>query len=436
MNSSFHLSDRVGPLGPRVQGLVREHARIWRETPSDSLRPKRLYSRSDRKELEREMTALVERIIAEKKAAGQTGGLDPAAFEKIAASLRPFLRRILDRIDLPVETVYDSTFVDSTRLFLKIVREFDPDLRIDPVYQALRNVWIMNTLQFYLGLEVRIDEAVFGYSLIYPYLDNFLDDSAVSRSGKLALIRKLGVWLEGGGETPGSPLEEKLRLLIAGIERRFPRSDFPGVFQSLLAIYNAQIRSLLQQDRADPPAFADLLDISLEKGGTSVLADGYLVAGDLTPDQQRFCFGFGTILQLADDLQDIGEDSLTGSMTLFSSEAGGHPLDPLVHGLCRYASAVTAAELDPGRPREHALRELIARGCVLMIMEAAGKQRNLFTRRSVRDFQKAFPVRFSYLRKLRKRLQGRFLTGQESIRDLDPFSVALMTVSSRAFVLD
>jgi len=436
MNIPLQYSDRVGPLGPRVKELVREHARVWRETPADWPYPKRLYSRADRKSVEREMSSLVERIMAERKAADSAGGLEPAVFEKISDSLRPGLKRILGRVDLPVDTVYDSRFVDSTRQFLKAAREFDPDLRIDPVYQALRNVWIMNTLQYYLGIEIGVTESIFGYSLIYPYLDNFLDDADVPRRVKLDLIRKLGVWLEGGEEKPETLVEEKLRVLIGGIERQFPRPRFPGVFQSLLAIYNAQISSLSQQDRDNPPGPPDLLDISLEKGGTSVLADGYLAAGDLTPEQQRFCFGFGTILQLADDLQDIGEDSLTGNTTLFTCETGGRPLDDRIHALCRYTSAVTAAELDPARPREQALRELIPRGCILMIMEAAGKHRGHFSRRIIRDFQKAFPVRFSYIRKLRKSLQGPFLTGREKIRDLDPFFVAMMTISSRAFVLD
>jgi hypothetical protein len=430
------LSSRLGPLGPRIEGLVREHARIWAETPSDPLVPDRLYSHRDKKEMEGELSTLVEKVIEGRKAVDAAGSLDPASFEEFAAGLKPILRRILDRIDLPVDAVYDSQFVDSSRLFLKAVREFDPDLRIGPVYQALRNVWIMNTLQYYCGVEVRFTEAIFGYSMIYPYLDNFLDDPAVSPSGKIVLIRRLGGWLEGGGEKPATVLEEKLRVLIAGIERQFPRRDYPGVYQSLLAIYNAQIRSLLQQKAAALAGAGGILDISMEKGGTSVLADAYLAAGDLTPVQQDFSFGFGTILQLADDLQDIGEDAQGGSRTVFSRVGGRQALDPLAFALCRYASSVIAGSLNPARPREQALRELIPRACILMVVESAGKYRTHFSRRCVRDFQGAFPVRFTYVRKLRKTLQSRFLTGSEKISDLDPLSVALMTISSRAFSLE
>src|SRR4030067_480163 len=49
----------------------------------------------------------------------------------------------------------------------------------------------------------------------------------------------------------------------------------------------------------------------------SVLANGYLVAGRLDPADEDFCFGFGTFLQLADDLQDVAEDADCGHRTLF-----------------------------------------------------------------------------------------------------------------------
>jgi len=205
----------------------------------------------------------------------------------------------------------------------------------------------------------------------------------------------------------------------------------------MLAILNAQIKSLLQQREANPPDPAGILAISLEKGGTSVLADGYLVAGNLEPEEQDFCFGFGTFLQLADDLQDVQEDLGHGHRTVFSCAAGKSPLDPLVYRLCRYVSAVVERTLGKSRAQEQAaLKEVIPQSCVLMYMESVGKHPFFFSKSCVRGFQKAFPVRFSYLRKLRRALPDTLLTGREKIRELDPLSAALMAVSSRAFTLD
>jgi len=272
--------------------------------------------------------------------------------------------------------------------------------------------------------------------MVYPYLDNMLDDAATAETDKLAVVAKLKSWLEGSAPAPATPREEKFRSLVGLIERRFPRAGFPGVYQSLLAIYNAQVRSLLQQRMTHPPSRADVLTISLEKGGTSVLADGYLVAGRLDPADEGFCFGFGTFLQLADDLQDIAEDEACGHRTLFSAADGGRPLDDLAAGLERYLEAVLERTRPGATPARAALSEAISGGCSLMFMESVGRHPDYFSRSFVRRSRAAFPVRFSYLAKLRRRLKDALPPGGHKLSDLDPGLVALMAVSSRAFALD
>ncbi|MCK7479553.1 MAG: class 1 isoprenoid biosynthesis enzyme [Candidatus Moduliflexus flocculans] len=317
------LSTRVGPLGGRVEELVRRHTELWREAPAEPRPPKKRYTRADKRAVEGELSALVGRLsAADVRTAFLDGSLDAAGLEAVAAGLKPGFKRLLGLIELPLDAVYDARFIDSTRRFLRTARDFDPGLGLDSAYQALRNVWIMNSLQFDLGLPVAHGDAVFAYSMVYPYLDNVLDDAGTSESGKLALLAKLREWLEGTGPEAASPGEARLLSLVRLIEGCLPRPRFPGVYGSLLAIYNAQVKSLLQQKPGALTSPDDVLAISLEKGGTSVLADGYLVAGDLSAADEEFCFGFGTFLQLADDLQDIAEDSRCGLRTLFTDAAG------------------------------------------------------------------------------------------------------------------
>ncbi len=431
------LSRKLGPLGPRVETWVREYSRLWWETASDPPVPEIIYPNSEKKDLEREFTDLIDRWAAEQEnLPGDRRSWDADRLDRLAAGLRPFLKRVLGRTAIPLERVYDERFVESTRRFIATARDFDPDIGIDSVYQALRNVWIMNTLQYYLEIDVKHTDAIFGYSMVYPYLDNLLDDSATGRHDKLRLLLKLKAWLEGERNPPGNPQEEKLQALIHKIEGQFPRPRYPGVYQSMLTIYNAQVKSLLQQRETRPPYTVDILGISMEKGGTSVLADGYLVGGMLRPGQEDFCFGFGTFLQLADDLQDIAEDVRRGHMTLFSQTAGRCPMDPLVHKLLRFMSEVVENTLDVGNDRQFALQNVIRRACTLMYMESVGKHSDFFSRACARRFQKAFPVHFGYLKKMRRTLRDRFLTGRRKLSDLDPVSAALLTISSRALSLD
>ncbi len=431
------LSAAVGPLEGRVDELVRLHEDLWQRASEEAPPIGRRFGRRDKKACESELSALVSRLSSEEaRTAFLDGSIDAARLEAMAADLRPAFRRLLDLIGLPLEAVYDARFVESTRLFLRDAREFDPRLRLESAYQALRNVWIMNSLQFDLGLAVEPTEAVFAYSMVYPYLDNILDDERAGEAVKLGLLAKLKGWLEGSDLAPASPAEEKLRALVGLMERRFPRAAHPGVFRSLLAIYNAQVKSLLLHGPEVAAAPGTVLSISLEKGGTSVLADGYLVAGELAPADEEFCFGFGTFLQLADDLQDLAEDERRGHRTIFAAGTGRVPLDATVARLENYLGAVLERSRRGASPRRQALCDAIASGMTLMVRESVGRYPRHFRGAFVRRARKAFPARFSYLEKLRRRIRDAMPSECERLADLDAGLVALMAVSSRAFGLD
>ncbi|MEN6560487.1 MAG: hypothetical protein ABFD52_06920 [Acidobacteriota bacterium] len=431
------LSTRTGALGDRVAELVRDHVRLWHAAPVEALPPGRRCARADKLAAEGELSRIVAGLSSESmRKAFLEGRLEAAHLEAIGAALRPSFRRLLRLTGLPLDKVYDARFLNSTRRFIQAARDFDPALGLASAYQALRNVWIMNSLQFDLGLPVEHTDAVFAYSMVYPYLDNALDDAGTSEAGKLAAAARLRGWLEGAAAPAQTPVEEKLLSLVRLLERQFPRDRFPDVHRSLLAIYNAQVRSLLQQRPGAASSAEEILAISLEKGGASVLADGYLVAGALRPADQEFCFGFGTFLQLADDLQDTAKDSACGHRTLFSRGIEAGPLDATALRLEAYLAAVLERSRLGAAPSRSALCDAIGSGLTLMFRESAGKQPGYFRRAFVRRARRSFPVRFSYLRKLRRRLGATLPEGCGRLADLDPGLVALMALSSRAFSLD
>ncbi len=153
----------------------------------------------------------------------------------------------------------------------------------------------------------------------------------------------------------------------------------------------------------------------------------------IDPGQERFCFGFGAFLQLADDLQDVEDDARRGHMTVFSQAAvRGEALDLLLFKYLWFIAAILARNPGRGRPGGAALRAVMLRACTLMALESAGKYRGRFGRKALRLCQASFPARFSYLRKLRRKLEGRFLDGRPTIADADPVLTAFLSLSSRA----
>ena len=155
------------------------------------------------------------------------------------------------------------------------------------------------------------------------------------------------------------------------------------------------------------PYEVDVLGISLEKGGASVLADGYLVAGDLSAAQARFLFGWGAFVQLVDDLQDVTEDSRAGRLTLFSQTAQGWPLDAVTTRTLQFGAGVLAQLGCFTAPWAQPLKELMQRGALGLVTTAAGQAGRLYSRGYLEALEARSPFRFSFLAQQRKKMAGK-----------------------------
>jgi hypothetical protein len=295
---------------------------------------------------------------------------------------------------------------------MRQVKKFDPELKPENIYQAMRNIWIMNSLQSLLNQKMDCSAPMFAYSMLYPYSDNVNDDSGSSFEDKLGMNNNFKQWLEGEECPYQNETEQKIYSLVKMIEQEFDRDRFPGVFQSLLGIFNAQIKSLIQQKQHQSDCSADILDISFEKGGTSVLADGYLIQGVMNDEQEDFCFGYGAFLQFADDLQDVDDDLGNGHRTMFSQQAEHGALDVMANRLFNFMKKVIDQHLsDPAHQR---LRELILKNCFFMVQEAISKTTPFYSPGYIRAIEQHFPFTIPYFQQVKKRLKQMLLNVKET----------------------
>jgi hypothetical protein len=408
-----------------------EYLQMWWNTSAGFPQLAKTYSEAEQKSIESELFRFIDRTSVKLDDYPDSEAEKKAWMENFITEIKEFGKQFLNMSDLYLDSVFQDDTVRSTRVFVDKAKAFDPTLQIEDVYQALRNAWIMNSLQMYLHLDVKYHDSLFAYSMIYPYMDNYLDDVSLPLDKKLMLIGKLRDGLEGLGFTPANRNEEKILKLIKMIESEYDREKFPGVYQSLLAIFNAQLRSLTQQKGHTLPFEGDILDLSFEKGGTSVLADGYLVGGKLDEDQANFCFGFGAFLQLADDIQDLIMDQENDHATMFSLPAGKYSLDNLANKLLNFTVKVVDTKLDEKDSCAKSLKELILRNCTLLILEAIGKNRGCYSREYIKNMERHFPIRFSRLKKLRKKLRKKILGKRRHVIDLELAAAFLLTATSR-----
>jgi hypothetical protein len=290
--------------------------------------------------------------------------------------------------------------------FAQWARRFDPDLSVADTIQACRNAWTVCGIQPLLGDRMQMTPAIIGYSLLYPYSDNYLDSQKISRDRKLAFSRRFRDRLCGLHLAPHDPHETAVWAMVRLIEEQFPRHRFPRVYESLLAIHQAQENSMAQLKASQTASESELLRLSCAKGGTSVLADACLVHGYLNDAEARFAFDWGVLLQLGDDLQDVEDDLEHGAATLFSrSAAAGLPLDNLVRQLLAFSEGV-ADQIDKLPHGEPALKRLLRMSWRSLIQMAVARAPRYFTPAFLADLEPVSQFRFGFLRARHERLSG------------------------------
>ena len=300
-------------------------------------------------------------------------------------------------------------FQKITTAFLRDVRAFDASLSLADVMQALRNVWIIAILQCLFQKPIGYHPAMFAYSMLYPYSDNYLDDPSIPLAQKQRFNAWFSARLQGIQEPHHHPLEAKISDLVAMIETQFPRTEYAQVYDALYAIHHGQMRSLHQQDgtkRCDDEA---LLAISYEKGGTSVVADGFLMDGTLSEEQQDFCMRYGFMLQLGDDLQDGTTDALAKHQTLVANHMD-QCQDELVKRLLHF----TRDLLQPSSLcTDERLLHFVLHDCLYLIFLALMKEDGVRISSSLRkQIQSCLPVSPAFLASFREQCSFSFEEAQ------------------------
>jgi hypothetical protein len=214
--------------------------------------------------------------------------------------------------------------------------------------------------------------------------------------------------LHGENIIPENHIESQLFKLVEMFEMEFSRQEFPEVYESLYAIQKGQTNSLNLINSNQLPEDS-IKNICFEKGGASVLADGYLVAGKLSAEQERALFGYGVYLQLLDDIQDVKEDKLACARTMFS-DLENNKMDEFVNQTINFGRIA----LDEMRCFKNVNTEiflnLMKRSVETMAVESVGLNHQYFSEDYTRQLEKFSPIRFEFLRKRRNQSRSQRLS--------------------------
>jgi hypothetical protein len=394
-----------------VRELNTDYVNLWWNLQTQAPVLDATYTLRDKFPREKAIETFLNEIVQDLSETEKTRPELRAARQRIMQRARQVGVSALDFSEQELAVIERNHFAETAIDFVEKSRQFDPEISAEDIFQGGRNAWSMNLLQFVMGFPVEVTPAILAYSLMYPYSDNYLDDPTLSTKTKLDFSQRFGRRLVDSSVEPVNAIEEKIFDLVAMVEGQFDHQHYPQVWESLVAIHIAQTRSLaLLRRPISPYEGANVLDISFEKGGTAVLADGYLVAGELTPVQQDFLYGYGVFTQLMDDQEDIHQDWEGGQTTIFSQTARAWPLDAVTNRMFALGHAVQDKMDCFDAPGIEDFRSLLRRAIDLLLVDAAGRHYRFYTRPYLKQIEAYLPYRFSFMRRLRKRLARRQLS--------------------------
>jgi hypothetical protein len=398
---------KIKTKAPAIERLKRTCLSMWDSTPDSFPVLHRSYTDSDRAANYARMKRYIDDIIRLIKGFDGRIGEDPvrwgSCFKKLLYECGVSLA-VFD--DQDMKLLLNGGFCEVTSDFIEQARTFDLSFKLDDMFQSLRNVWIMNCIQVLMGMSIRITPSIFAYSMLYPYTDNFLDTDGVSETQKQGTNDKLEKRLAGETVRSETPLENRLFRLVEMIERQYDRKRYSMVYESLLGIHAAQVRSM-RQDSVSPLSWDEIMDISADKGGCSVLADGCLVKGSLSDGEAVFIFCFGLLLQLADDLQDAAEDRRNGHNTIFTAK-NGTSVQGLTNRLINYSCRLLDNDRVFAGNNADQMKRIIKDSVILLIMGAAACNSSLYEKAYLNELEKYSPLGFKTMRECYKRINREY----------------------------
>lgn len=308
--------------------------------------------------------------------------------------------------------------------FLQKVRKFDKSLDFEDMGQAARNYMVYAIFLVLNGRALHYRPAAFGYSMLYPYTDNFIDAPDRTKEEKERYNRLIKKKLMGEPVRPLSRHERKTAQLLGQVEADYGRPH--EVYKGLLLMLEAQVKSLKQEERwrlrqeaggqgtaAPLEAEAAALEVSVYKGGVSVLTDRYFIDVPFTERDMYFYYGFGFLLQLCDDLQDIAQDKAEGNPTVFSLCRTQEEASWKVNKLLHFARSLFAA----CDAKKEGFRDFLQKNCYLLILASAAGSREWMEESWLTGMERRLPVSLEYLHGYGGNLLGNGKKGEKGIKE-------------------
>jgi hypothetical protein len=298
-----------------------------------------------------------------------------------------------------------------TQEFLDKGQHLGADLTYDDLYKGARTVWFMITFQVIFIIERSFTPSIYGYNMLYPLTDNYIDNPTVTMEEKKFFIDRFRQRLMGDPMEAKNNHEKHVYAMVEEIESQWNRDDYPSVYLGLVSIHDAQTMSMKQLSMKEQELSQneyqqkmEILQISAMKGAASVIAAGFLIKGILRGYHMAYLAHLGLALQLLDDLQDVEEDLKNNRMSIFAHAIRhGETLDKATARLLNFIHHPILLAKFPDIDDSHVARYVqvaTVRFSTLLVLEAASRLYLYYSHTFYRQLERLSPIPMNDLKKI------------------------------------
>lgn len=312
----------------------------------------------------------------------------------------------------------DETMQEMTvelKKFITMAERFEPDMGLEDFGQAARNYLVYAMFNEMSGVRQEVNKAVFGYSMLYPVTDNYIDSKEITKEKKESYNQFILEVLRGNISTaPEEKQWQKTYELLKGMEENYERGD--TLYLLLEEMLYAQRDSMRQQITGESD-LEKCVDISIYKGGISVLIDRYFVKKKMTKEDVYFYLGFGYFLQLADDLQDIQEDMEQGSNTVLTHSVANKMTEQTVNRIFWYLKRL----MENYRCEKESFKQFVWKASNYLIAASVFLSPQFFSEEYCIKMDKSLPVGsgfFMQMKEAAKDAENREKSREMTVREL------------------
>ncbi len=190
--------------------LLQQCTALWWECGTQDAAAGRAYTVREQAANERDLAHFVQEILAESQHPPRDAAECNALQERLLTTGSQVAQRAFGFSSLQIAALRPRDFSTVLQEFARQAKCFDPTLSEADIYQAGRNALTAHLLQLLLGRPLEFTPAIFAYSLLYPYTDNYLDDPQRSADDKRAFAVRFQQRLSGQVVAPADSHEQRL----------------------------------------------------------------------------------------------------------------------------------------------------------------------------------------------------------------------------------